>query len=95
MNPFRKKIISLLPIFLPYIGRARFVDWPNSDDINKGFIGFCQDNIQGHSSTFQGQHFRIQELFNVLMCKLTVLFNIFASVVDKSGYLFRFIQQMC
>ena len=29
--------------------------------------------------------------FNLLMCKLNVLINIYASVVDKCGYLFRFI----
>ena len=56
-----------------------------------GFLGFCQDKIQGHSSTFQGLNLRIlglseQGQINFLMCKLNVLINIFASVVDKCRY---------
>ena len=61
--------------------------WP----IFSGFLGFCQDKIQGHSSTFQGLNLTIQGLsewgqMNLLMCKLKVLINIFASVVDKCRY---------
>ena len=33
-------------------------------DKDAGFVGFCQDKIQGHSSTFQGLNLRIQGLFN-------------------------------
>ena len=31
--------------------------------LGTGFLGFSQDKIQGHSSTFQGLNFRIQGLF--------------------------------
>ena len=46
--------------------------------IYAGFLGFCQDKIQGHSSTFQG----LSEM-NLLMCKLNVLINSIESVVDE------------
>ena len=55
-----------------------------------GFIGFCQNKIQGHSRTFQGLNIRIHGLFewaqmNHLTCTLNVLINIFASAVDECG----------
>ena len=56
-----------------------------------GFIGFCQDKIQGH---FKDKTSEFKDFFNLLTGKLNVLINImFASVVDKCGYLFRFIQK--
>ena len=59
--------------------------------LNTGFLGFCQDKIQGHSSTIEGLNSRIQGLsergqMNLLMSKLNVLINMFASVVDKCRY---------
>ena len=56
-----------------------------------GFIGFCQDKLQGHSSTFQGLNFKIQGLFEWGTDYLLngVLITISASVVDKCWYLFR------
>ena len=55
-----------------------------------GFVGFCQNKIQGHSRTFQGLNFRIQGLFewaqiNLLTRTLSVLINIVASAVDDVG----------
>ena len=55
----------------------------NTSNILPGFIGFCQDKIQGHSSTFQGQNFKIQELFKSIDVQINRPFNIFASVEDK------------
>ena len=50
-----------------------------------GFVGLCQNKIQGHSRTFQGLNFRSQGLFewaqiNLLMCTLTLLLLLLMNV---------------
>ena len=62
-------------------------------DVQSGFVRFCQDKIQGHSSTFQGLNFRIQGHFEwgqmnqntlLLICLLPLLTTV-GTVSDLSN----------
>ena len=53
-----------------------------------GFVGVCQNKIQGDSRTFQGLNFRIQGLFewaqmSLLTCTLNILIKNVVSAVDE------------
>ena len=63
--------------------------------LDSGFVGFCQDKIQGH---FKDSTSEFKDILNgdkwIFRRAKHVVVNIFASVVDKCTYCFRFIQKI-